>query len=275
MELYDLHTHTFLSSCASKTNADPIEYIRAAKQNGLTAVGFADHAWDVAIAGASSWYQNQSFERLYSTRELIRTSDVDLSGIKILFGAETEYAGGVLGVGEKAAHTLDYILVPHSHTHMHGFVLPVGWESPQKHAQYLIQSFYEVCTHPQRGLFFGIAHPMFPNGLQEKEAEQVFSFISDNDMLEGLAAAKENGIFLELNTSAVSKLAKESLSNSYYARFFQNAKKVGNFFFMGSDKHRVILSGEQDNFKQIKEYMLKLGLEESDFSVALDLVRAL
>jgi len=57
MQLYDLHIHTFLSDCASKTNAEPTEYIKAAEQNGLDAIGFSDHAWDIKVPGASPWYQ--------------------------------------------------------------------------------------------------------------------------------------------------------------------------------------------------------------------------
>ena len=43
---------------------------------------------------------------------------------EVLIGCETEYAHGTLGISEKKAETLDYVLVPHSHTHMNGFVLP-------------------------------------------------------------------------------------------------------------------------------------------------------
>jgi len=275
MQLYDLHTHTFLSDCASKTNANPIDYVRVAKQNGLVAIGFTDHAWDSSIDGASPWYKKQPFERLRAARELLADDEVNELGIKILFGAETEYAGGILGVSEKAANELDYIIVPHSHTHMRGYVLPNGWESPRKHAQYLVKSFFEVCTHPKRELFFGIAHPMFPCGLNLEEAEQVYSFISDTDMNEGLYAAKENGIFLELNTSCISKINEKNLKNSFYARFFNNAKKVGTSFFMGSDKHKVINYGEPDCFMKIKDYIKILGLEEADFKAALDYFRAL
>ena len=100
MLLYDLHTHTFLSDCASKTEANPADYVKAAEQNGLTAIGFADHAWDSDIEGASPWYKKQPFERLNTTRELLKERETT---IKVLFGAETEYANGVLGVGERAA----------------------------------------------------------------------------------------------------------------------------------------------------------------------------
>ncbi len=269
MTLYDLHIHTFLSDCASGNNANPVEYVRAAEKNGLCAIGFSDHAWDESIRGASPWYQKQPFKRLSVVKELLEETD---TRIKIFFGAETEYAGGVLGVGEKAAQELDYIIVPHSHTHMRGFVLPEGWDSPQKHAEYLLKSFFELCTHSSRERFFGIAHPFYPVGASKEAAEHIYSFISDQDMTECLCAAAENGVFLELNTSTFSGIELNETEDYFYSRFFYNAKRSGNSFFMGSDKHRVIPFGEPDRFMQIGELIKKLGLEERDFSAALDYI---
>ena len=46
--------------------------------------------------------------------------------MKILFGAEVEYCGksDTLALNSERAHLLDYVLVPHTHTHMEGFVIP-------------------------------------------------------------------------------------------------------------------------------------------------------
>ena len=63
MKLYDLHVHTGLSSCADP-GANITDYCAAAAENGLEIIGFADHAWDKAIAGASPWYAPQDYERL-------------------------------------------------------------------------------------------------------------------------------------------------------------------------------------------------------------------
>lgn len=275
MTLYDLHIHTFLSDCASRTNANPADYIKAAAEGGLAAIGFADHAWDDSISGASAWYQKQPFARLEKRKELVYDIIDQNPGIKVLFGAEAEYAQGMLAVGQAAAAQLDYVIVPHSHTHMRGFVLPEGWESPEKHAQYLIKSFYELCTHEKRELFFGIAHPMFPVGQKEEECERIFDRIADADLDECLAAAAENGIFLELNMSSAGSLNFDTIQNSFFARFFHSAKKAGCSFFMGSDKHQVIPFGQPDRFFRIGEYMEKLGLEERDFEPALKKVLSL
>lgn len=271
MKLYDLHIHTFLSDCASKTNANPVDYVKAAVAGGLSAIGFSDHAWDESIGGASAWYQKQPFSRLEKRKELLAETIAENPGIKIAFGAEAEYAKGILAVGEEAASRLDYVIVPHSHTHMRGFVLPEGWDSPEKHAQYLVKSFYELCARRQR-VFFGIAHPMFPVGQKEEDCERIFDHVSDADLNECLCAAAENGIFLELNMSLAGALNFDTIQNSFLARFFANAKKAGCSFFMGSDKHQVIPFGEPDRFFRIGAYMEKLGLQESDFNAALEKV---
>jgi len=44
MQLYDLHIHTHLSICASKTNTSAIDYVREAEKGSLCAIGFTDHA---------------------------------------------------------------------------------------------------------------------------------------------------------------------------------------------------------------------------------------
>ena len=45
--------------------------------------------------------------------------------MKVLFGTETEYCGmsDTLGMRAETARLFDYVLVPHTHTHMRGFVI--------------------------------------------------------------------------------------------------------------------------------------------------------
>ena len=67
MRLYDLHVHTALSACAAR-DACIAEYCADARESGLPVIGFADHAWDKAVAGASPWYAPQDYERLLARR---------------------------------------------------------------------------------------------------------------------------------------------------------------------------------------------------------------
>ena len=121
---HDVHTHTEISSCCSDRLATPENFIRAAAELGHTAFGFSNHLWDEAIAGESSFYHKQTFAHILPEKE--RILSLDPCGMKILFGAEVEYCGktDTLAIKAENASVLDYVLVPHTHTHMEGFVIP-------------------------------------------------------------------------------------------------------------------------------------------------------
>jgi len=266
MKLYDLHVHTNLSSCASKTNADGVDYVREAEKGGLAAIGFADHAWDENISGAWDWYKSQTFERLKTTREDVKAIN---PSIRVLFGAEAEYAkDNILAISEMGAELLDYVIVPHSHTHMVGYVLPDDCDTNEKHAAYLIKSLFSLCTHPKKHLYLGVAHPLFPHGNAER-IDDILSHITDSDINECLAAAKENDILLELNLGVLNLCGINGIVDSEYARWIRLAASNGNHFFFGSDKHSVIPYGKSDYFYDAPKYMALLGLTDEHFSKAL------
>ncbi len=265
MTNYDIHIHTHLSSCGAK-DAFMADYINAASRLGLTTVGFTDHAWDSNIPGASSWYAPQDYKRLEARREELKA--IDTKGIKVLLGAEGEFANLLLGLGEEGASYVDYIIVPHSHTHMRGYVLPsdcVG--DPKKHALYLLKSFIALCTHKDRNLYFGIAHPMYPIGDDAQYTELLYSHITDNDLQECAIAAKEANLALEANLSVLKKIPPESGKSFCYRRFFDACKRAGCDFFMGSDAHSI--NAMISNHSASSELISAVGLEESDFTSAL------
>lgn len=121
---HDIHTHTHLSSCSGDREATPKNFIRTAAELGHTAFGFSNHLWDEAVEGESSFYHKQGFTHILTEKEEIFS--LDNCGMKILFGAEVEYCGktDTLALSSENAHLLDYVLVPHTHTHMDGFVIP-------------------------------------------------------------------------------------------------------------------------------------------------------
>lgn len=121
---HDIHTHTHLSSCSGDREATPKNFIKMAAELGHTAFGFSNHMWDEAVEGASSFYYKQGFTHILTEKDEIRS--LDNCGMKILFGAEVEYCGSTdtLALSSENAHLLDYVLIPHTHTHMDGFVIP-------------------------------------------------------------------------------------------------------------------------------------------------------
>ncbi len=258
----DLHIHTHLSSCGDRL-AFISDYAEAAKAKGLKTIGFADHAWDQNVKGASDWYAPQTFNRLAARYDEVKK--IDAEGIKILLGAEGEFADMLLGVSEAATEFVDYILIPHSHTHMKGFVLPSRCDTPEKHGKYLVDSFIALCGHEKRNLFFGIVHPMCPIGKNSCECNEIYNYISEEMLLECAQAAKEASVALELNLSCVKHLTASDGEEIAYKRFFDACKRVGCKFFLGSDAHSInAFNSLHENPERAISLM---GLSESDFII--------
>lgn len=119
---HDVHVHNFLSSCCSDQTATVENYLQAASDIGLKLIGFANHTWDETIPGASNFYKKQCMAFEMQIKEQIPE---DTKGLKVLVGAETEYCGmtDTLGMDKDAALQLDFVLIPHTHVHMRGFVM--------------------------------------------------------------------------------------------------------------------------------------------------------
>ncbi len=255
----DLHIHTSLSSCAART-ADASGYIAAAARGGLELIGFANHYWDEAVPGASGWYAPQNTVHVLSLKnELTQCAETVLKepgAPRVIFGCETEYANGTLGISREHAELFDYVLVPHSHTHMRGFVLPDSCDTPRKHADYLVRSFLGVANHPLADRITGIVHPFVPVGTADEPACELLSLITDSDFSECARAAFENNIAIELNTSSLAHASDKLMYE--YSRFFHCCKDAGCAFFAGSDKHDIICEPEKDIFFTVDEIAEKL-----------------
>lgn len=269
MRLYDLHVHTALSACAAR-DACIAEYCADARESGLPVIGFADHAWDKAVAGASPWYAPQDYERLLARRAEAEREN----GLKVLLGAEAEMAAGVVAFTPESAALLDYIICPHSHTHMKGFVLPADAEAPEKHADFLVKSFYALCVHPLARYILGVAHPMYPIGKSADEADEIYAHISDDALFFICQAAAKADLALELNISTLAPIPTERLASLGYARFFRAAKSAGCHFFLGSDRHSS-KHPVHDTLARAPELAEALGLHEDDFTRALEKALAL
>lgn len=119
---HDIHTHTLFSSCCTDPAATVEAYVRRAAELGHRIFGISDHLWDETVPDASAWYAGQSVPYVLEAKNCIPK---DTGGVKVLFGAETEYCGmsDTLGITAESAKHFDYILVPHTHTHMKNFTM--------------------------------------------------------------------------------------------------------------------------------------------------------
>ncbi|MBE6561361.1 MAG: PHP domain-containing protein [Ruminococcaceae bacterium] len=235
MPKYDLHIHTRLSSCANP-EVTAADYIACAKERGVTTIAFTDHMWDSAIPGASNWYKPQNYEHICELKKELPAADPDL---KILFGCECECDKyGVVGISEEVAAQLDILLVPHSHTHMKDFTIPAELrEDDAVHGRYLVDHFMHIIHSPVAKYVTVIPHPFAAVGCPT--AQNVLNSIPDSALQECCAAAKENNIALEINTSCFTRMDEEQMRNCAYLRLFEIARQTGCRFTIGSDAHSV------------------------------------
>ncbi len=264
MLLHDIHVHTHLSSCAKPT-AIADEYIRRASAMGLHTLGFADHFWDEKVTEypASDWYRPQNFDHI---RQILGEVTEKPENLRILYGCETEFCRGqFLGITEERAKALDFILVPHSHTHMHGFTIDAEAAlDPKAHAAYLVESFKAVCRHPLAKYITSIAHPFHPVAVKPDFETAVIENISDNDFGECFTLAGEKNIGIELNASHVSRPNIDRTS-----RIFKCAKDAGCRFSFGSDAHDTVYYVPEMQ-KVLTDFSSSLGLTDDDL---IDLMR--
>lgn len=233
---HDLHIHTNLSACSKDPQATAANYIARAAELGLSTIGFADHLWDSNMPGASQWYQPQNLLHTAQIRE--RLPD-NTGGVRVLIGCESEYCGdGKVGISPAVAEQLDFVLLPMSHFHMKGFVLPSGISSTRDIADLLVQRFNEVVG---LGIATGIAHPFLPCGFTER-ADEIIAAISDEQFADCFGRAAEAGVSIEVHPAffpeAVGK-QKEGLHDETFLRVLSIAKKCGCYFHFASDTHSL------------------------------------
>ena len=230
----DIHIHTHISDCAER-DATVERYIAVAKREGLKTLGFSDHLWDDTVADPPNWYRPQNVAHVLKLKKEI--AEQKCADIKILFGCESEFTGdGVLALSEEHFELFDYVLVPHSHTHMVR-VMPREYADDHRlHAKFLMDSFMRLVEHPLASRITAVAHPFAP-GTKHERFNDVQSHIPDSYLREAFSAAKEKGIAIELNGSCLTYLPDEKISQCEYVRIYSIAKQCGCRFTYGSDSH--------------------------------------
>ena len=254
---HDLHVHTILSGCCHDETATPHNMIRRAAEAGLRTIGFADHMWDARVPGASPWYRPQDFERIDRMRAALPS---DTHGVRVLVGCETEYCGGgKVGISRETAARLDFVLVPHSHLHMTGFVAP-ALDGPGAIAALLVERFHEVV---ELGLATGIAHPFLPLGYEDR-TDAALALIPEGVYLDAFGRAADRGISIEITTGFFPSLRggeTDGFHDETFLRVLSLARRAGCLFHFASDTHR--LAGVGDGLK-LQPFAAALGLTARD-----------
>ncbi len=256
---HDVHLHTRLSACCHDETATPQAILDQAAAEGLHLVGFADHLWDSAVPGASQWYEPQNLEHILRTRQALG----DYHGpVKVLLGCETEYCGdGKIGITAEAAAKLDFVLVPISHLHMHGFTAPANL-SPRQAAELMVKRFLEVV---QIDFVTGIAHPFLPLGYID-QTDAVVGAITDAELREcfGRAADRQKSIEIHLGMfQSLKGRERDGFRDATYDRVLTVAREAGCRFHFASDAHRLEDVG---SVKLLEPIVRRFGIRRDDMS---------
>ena len=252
---HDVHVHTTLSECCRDPEATASNILNRARECGLRTIGFADHLWDRSCPGASDWYKPQDIEHVMSIREGVSEDDMD--GITVLWGCESEYGGvGKVGIGVDAAARFDFVLLPMSHFHMRGYVVPEDLADPGEVANLMVRRFDEVIA---LGIANGIAHPFLPCGHLEN-ADRILSLIPDESFQRSFAAAAQSDVSIEITTGFFPGCRggeTESFHDTTFLRVLRLARAAGCSFHFASDAHT--LEGVGDVFK-LEPYVQECGV---------------
>ncbi len=231
---HDLHLHTNLSLCA-KRDVTVADYARIAKDYGIPVIAITDHMWDAAIPGGfTDFYKKQPYEHILASKPEIEAIK---DGPRILFGCETDVdMHGVVGISREVASQLDILLVPNSHTHMHGFTIPDETAADVvKHGAFMVKKFMQILESPVAEYITAIPHPFAAVACPKKD--EVFNSISDKDLIDCFVAARQAGIAMEINTSGYGKKEKQDFKTWAFLRLFVLAREAGCTFTIGSDAH--------------------------------------
>jgi len=262
---HDFHIHTVHSGDASK-KATVEAYVAAAKEMGLTQLGFAEHFWDDRVEGAFPFYVPQTFAKVSQTREEIK--QIQDPGMELYFGCEVEYdpAHNAPALTPEIAEQFDFVIVPNSHSHE---TMPKEYyDDKEKHKDFILDAFKNIISCPVSKYVTGIAHP-FSLVRCPYLCDDLISLVSDDEFKALFAQTAEKGIALEINMGSYLGglrrlgLGLENAGDCQLMRMFRLAKAEGCKFFFGSDAHSV---SHLENLQHTDVLADCLGLTDNDLA---------
>jgi len=235
----DLHVHTNLSFCA-KPDALLKDYVSKALTLGFDTIAIANHLWDHAVPGWTDWYAGQDIAHIYKLKPEIEA--LKDCGMRILFGAETEYAWQTheTAISAAEASKLDFLLVPNSHTHI---TMPREYFNDlPKLADFMLMATDDILNSPAAPCTTIIPHPFFVCGgtpTENEATEEAVRLIGEQRFAPRFERMAKMNIALELNTSCLNLYSLPQMEKSTYLDMFRLAKKCGCKFTFGTDSHTI------------------------------------
>ncbi len=254
---HDLHIHSELSYCSGDPEQNTANILEYAKREGLRQICLTDHLWDKAAGQPSEWYGHQDISHLQKALPLPQTE-----GVEFLFGCESELnKDNVLGLAPENYERFDFIIIPTTHLHMHGFTIDEKYFSTEGRREKWIERFDAVLNMDLPFNKVGIAHmtcPLMGRDTREMHIE-ILDGIDDAIYRELFLRAAKVGVGIELNFSTRG-YSEEELPR--ILRPYKLAKECGCKFYLGSDAHTPRgLAGQR---RRAERYVELLALTEED-----------
>ena len=215
--------------------------------------------WDAAVPCTIPDYKPLTYEYISGFKAEIAKENTE--GISVLFGCETEIdKDGNIGISEELASKLDFLIVPQSHTHL---TMPKEFYEPyRKHADYMLDRFYDIVESPLSKYITTIPHPFDAVGCPYDNRE-ILPLITDKEFTDCFSVAKEKNIAIEINAGAFDSKTIGNIKSDPMIHMFRLAKNVGCKFVFGSDSHSCT---GHDRFA--KNYVIANLLELTDNDIA-------
>ncbi len=254
---HDLHIHSELSWCSGDPEQNTSNILEYAKRENLRQICLTDHLWDKAAGEPNDWYGHQDVEHLQKALPL-----PEAEGVQFLFGCETELnKDNVLGLAPENFDKFDFIIIPTTHMHFHGFTIDEKYFSLEGRREKWIERF-EAVTHMDLPWGkVGIGHmtcPLMGRDYPEMHLE-ILDGIPDATYRELFRHAAKVGAGIELNFPVIS-YSEEQLSRAL--RPYRLAKECGCKFYLGSDAHTP--RGLASQRRRAEKYVEVLDLHEED-----------
>lgn len=200
MQNYNFHTHTKLCGHASTYELE--EYIMHARNNGITRIGFSDHAPFPTLLFTEE-NQRMFYDEIDYYIDRVNTIKKDNSDMEVLTSFEAEYDPLLESHLRDLRSKVDYMVLGQH------FVLnnPIDGDYPIKYADM-------VCKGIESGIFDFIAHPeIFLLERKKINSEEIDKFNSNIYKAYQMICfkAKEYNIPVELNLKYISLIGSETI----------------------------------------------------------------
>lgn len=267
---FNYHGHT--SRCGHASDLSDELYILAARNQGLSRIGFSDH---VAFSTLENWQQGKRMHESEIDGYIasIRKLQEDNPDMVIRCGFEAEYDPSKKGYLAELRKSCDYMILG-----QHYVQRGMGIVDSKDNPQYPLMYADMVCQAMETGIYDIFAHPdYFMLERSKCASDESYALFMENARTASLMIckkAKEMGIPLELNTrGAIVYGVYDDGEFAYpHSLFWDVASEVGNDVIYAVDAHHPghLMSIDEDReFVESKIDTSKLNFVSNEYDPVL------